>query len=82
MENDVFYKACLNGIYYKDSGIIDSWGIDDYDEMILVDLKENKLVMLYDSSLSGLIYEGACYPDNYGITWALTKEELEGKNND
>ena len=81
MENDIFHKACLNGIYFKESGIIDSWGIDDDDEAILVDLNKNKLVLLYDSILSGLIYQGTCYPEDYGKSWALTREELEEKNN-
>ena len=75
---EIFSEACKKGIYFKDLGEIRTWGIDDSDQMIIVDFKENRLILLYRGHLK-LWYEDACLPGDYGKTWALTREELEEK---
>lgn len=61
------FKGVMNGFWYKDTNGYHQ--IDSYEYAI--DLESSRLIQLYEE------HSRTFYFEDYGKTWALTKEELE-----
>jgi hypothetical protein len=71
------YKAMVNGFYYLSNGRIEHFRPDG-SNFVCPNLDNGSVDLMYASP-----YEDSCRVveslpfENYGVTWALTREELE-----